>query len=127
MQFSGDAILSKDLKGTVTSWNPAAQRLFGWTPEEIIGRNINVIIPTEFQAEEAYILKRLASGQSIDHYETVRVTKTACRIDVLVTIAPIRDKTSAVTGACKTIRDISERKEAERALRSARDRRSVRP
>jgi nitrogen fixation negative regulator NifL len=119
VESSGDAIISKSLEGIVTSWNPSAERLFGYTAEEVIGRPISVLIPPERQDEEAEFLERLGRGERIDHYDTVRVDKSGRPIDVSVTLSPVCDATGAVIGISKSVRDITERKRAEEALRSS--------
>ena len=110
---SDDAIVSKTLEGRVTSWNASAMRLFGYTPEEMIGQSITRIIPPELHDEEKLILAQLRRGEHIDHYETVRVAKDGRRIDVSLCVSPLRDKSGRVIGASKIARDISERKQAE--------------
>jgi PAS domain S-box-containing protein len=110
---SDDAIVSKTLEGRVTSWNAAATRLFGYTPEEIIGESITRIIPPELHDEEKNILAQLRRGEHIDHYETVRVAKDGRRLDVSLCVSPLRDKSGYVIGASKIARDITERKQAE--------------
>ncbi|HEX3636907.1 MAG TPA: PAS domain S-box protein, partial [Paraburkholderia sp.] len=110
---SDDAIVSKTLEGRVTSWNAAATRLFGYTPEEMIGESITRIIPPELHDEERRILAQLRRGEHIDHYETVRVAKDGRRLDVSLCVSPLRDKSGHVIGASKIARDISERKQAE--------------
>ena len=114
---SFDAIVSKTLDGIVTSWNAAAERMFGYKPEEMIGQSIRRLIPPDRQDEEDRILARLRAGDRIEHYETVRLTKDGRTLDVSLTISPIRDNTGKIIGASKIIRDISERKQAEIALR----------
>jgi PAS domain S-box-containing protein len=116
---SDDAIASKTLDGIVTSWNPAATRLFGYEPGEIIGKPVTIIIPPELHAEEVGILARLRRGERIDHYETVRIAKDRRRIDVSLTVSPIRDHEGEVIGASKIARDISDRKRTEHLLREA--------
>ena len=110
---SDDAIVSKTLEGRVTSWNASAMRLFGYTPEEMIGQSITRIIPPELHDEEKLILAQLRRGEHIDHYETVRIAKDGRRIDVSLCVSPLRDKSGRVIGASKIARDISERKQAE--------------
>jgi PAS domain S-box-containing protein len=110
---SDDAIVSKTLEGRVTSWNAAATRLFGYTPDEMIGQSITRIIPPELHDEEGRILAQLRRGEHIDHYETVRVAKDGRRIDVSLCVSPLRDKSGRVIGASKIARDITERKQAE--------------
>jgi PAS domain S-box-containing protein len=107
---SDDAIISKNLDGIITSWNAGAERLFGWTPEEAIGRPITLVIPPELQHEEEGILRRLRAGQRVDHYETIRVSKDGTRRDLSLTISPVRDARGRVVGASKIARDIGERK-----------------
>lgn len=113
VETSDDAIVSKTLEGQVTSWNAAAMRLFGYTPEEMVGQSIRRIIPPELHDEEDHILAQLRRGEPIDHYETVRVSKDGRRIDVSLCVSPLRDKSGRVIGASKIARDISERKQAE--------------
>jgi len=117
---SDDAIISKDLNGIITSWNAGATRLFGYDPEQTIGRPITILIPPELEPEEATILRRLRLGERIEHFETVRVTKSGKRVDVSLTISPVRDSRGRVTGASKIARDITDRKRIEDALRESR-------
>jgi len=114
-----DAILSKTLDGTIMSWNAAAARMFGYGVDEIVGKKITCIFPPELLDEEQTILARLRNGEVIDHYETTRVAKNGRRIDVAVTISPIRDAAGHVVGASKVVRDITDYKRAERELRAA--------
>jgi PAS domain S-box-containing protein len=111
-----DAIISKDLSGIVTSWNAGAQRMFGFTADEMVGHPIRRIIPPELQYEEDEILRKLRAGERIDHYETTRRKKNGENLDVSVTISPIRNGAGHVTGASKIARDISDRKKIERLL-----------
>lgn len=111
-----DAIISKDLKGKITSWNLAAERMFGYRPEEVIGKSILVLIPPDLHEEEAGLLKKLVAGNRIEHHETVRVTKTGERLDLSLTISPIRDGMGNIIGASKIARDISLRKKMEALL-----------
>ena len=108
-----DAIVSKDLDGVIRSWNQAATRIFGYTPEEVIGKSITLLLPAERLHEEEEILRRLRRGQRVDHFETVRVHKDGRLIDVSVTISPIRSPSGQIVGASKIARDITERKRAE--------------
>jgi PAS domain S-box-containing protein len=110
-----DAIISKDLNGIITSWNPAASRLFGYQPQEVIGRSIRVLIPDELQGTEVEILAKIRAGQSIEHYETVRLAKNGQRLDLSLTISPVRDPDGRIIGASKIAHDISERKRADEA------------
>jgi PAS domain S-box-containing protein len=117
VEFSDDAIVSKTLEGIITSWNHGAERLFGHTALEAVGRPITLIIPPERLYEERMILERIRRGESVEHFETVRVTKSGRRIDISVTVSPLRDGQGHLIGASKIARDISERKQAEGALR----------
>ena len=119
---SGDAIISKGLDGIVLSWNRSAERLFGYSAQEIIGQPINLIIPPDRQDEEAAFLERLRHRDSIDHYETVRLTKDGRKVDVSVTLSPICDAAGNVTGISKSVRDITERKQAEEMVRQSLER-----
>ncbi len=112
---SDDAIVSKQLDGVITSWNTAATRIFGFTAEEAIGRSITIIIPPDLQGEETTILSRLRRGERIEHYETVRMTKSGRRLDVSLTISPVRDSKGHIIGASKIARDITDRKQAEQS------------
>jgi PAS domain S-box-containing protein len=111
---SDDAIVSKTLDGRVTSWNNGATRLFGYEADEMIGQPITRIIPPELHEEETRILTRLRQGERIDHYETVRIAKDGSRIDISLTVSPLRDRWGNIVGASKVARDISERKRAEK-------------
>ncbi len=116
VESSDDAIISKDLNGIISSWNAGAKRLFGYEPEEIIGRSVLTLIPPDLQYEEPIILRKLRSGERIDHYETQRVRKDGTIVDVSLTISPIKDHTGRVIGASKIARDITERRRAQAAL-----------
>jgi len=116
VESSDDAIVSKDLTGIVTSWNRAAERIFGYKAEEMIGQSILTIIPPELQSEEPEILGKLRAGERIDHYETERVTKDGRRIWVSLTISPVKDSSGRIIGASKIARDISERKKVQETL-----------
>ena len=114
---SDDAIISKTLEGKITSWNAGATRIFGYGESEMIGQHITRIIPPELHEEEHQILARLHRGDHIDHYETVRVAKDGRRIEISLTVSPLRDRLGRVIGASKVARDISERKNAEKLQR----------
>jgi PAS domain S-box-containing protein len=117
---SDDAIIGKTLDGVITSWNEGAHRIFGYTAAEVVGKPVSVLIPPERQDEEPNILKRLARGERIDHFETVRVRKDGRKIYVSVTSSPVRDSAGKLVGASKVARDITERKKAaENELRLA--------
>jgi PAS domain S-box-containing protein len=118
VESSDDAIISKDLRGIVTTWNRCAERIFGYTAEEMIGQPITKIIPPELQDDEERILATIARGEKIDHVETVRLTKDGRKIEVSLTISPIRDEMGAIVGASKIARDITERKQKEQLLRT---------
>ena len=119
VESSDDAIVSKTLEGVIRSWNGAAQRLFGYTAEEAVGQPVTLIIPQERVQEEEEILAKLRSGERIDHFETVRVAKSGRRIDVSLTISPIRNMNGVIVGASKIARDISQRKASDQAQRRA--------
>ncbi|HXE51717.1 MAG TPA: PAS domain-containing sensor histidine kinase, partial [Tepidisphaeraceae bacterium] len=121
VENSDDAIVSKDLNGIIQSWNAGAQRIFGYRPEETIGRSILMLLPPDRYAEEEMILGRLRAGQRIDHYESVRVTKDGRHIDVSLTISPMKDASGRIFGASKIARDITAQKHAERQLQAAKD------
>jgi PAS domain S-box-containing protein len=113
IQSSDDAIISKDLHGTVASWNPAAERMFGYPAEEVIGRSIRLIIPADRQAEEDEVLARLCRGEMIDHFETVRRRKDGSEIHVSLTVSPVKDGHNRIIGASKIARDITDRIRAD--------------
>ncbi len=118
---SADAIVGKTLDGLVTSWNEAAERMFGYSADEMIGQSIRRLIPADRQAEEDMILGRLARGERVEHYETVRIAKDGRPIDVSVTVSPMRDAEGRVIGASKIVRDITTQKQAEGLLRRQAD------
>jgi PAS domain S-box-containing protein len=118
VESSDDAIVSKDLKGVVSSWNPGAERMFGYTTEEMVGQPITTIIPPELHDDEQRILSIIARGERIDHFETVRLKKNGERIEVSLTVSPVKDEIGNIVGAAKIARDVTERKKAERALRT---------
>ncbi len=116
VESSEDAILSKDLDGVITSWNHGAERLFGYAPEEVVGRPVTILIPGDRENEEPMILERIRRGERIEHYETVRRRKDGSLVDISLTVSPIRDPAGKVIGASKIARDITERRRAhERA------------
>jgi PAS domain S-box-containing protein len=118
---SSDAIISKNLDGLITSWNHGAEHLFGWAAAEAIGQPITIIIPPELREEESAILKRIAAGERIDRLETVRKTKSGDKVEVALTISPVKALNGRIVGASKIARDITERKQTEARLRAAHD------
>ncbi len=113
VESSDDAIIGKDLGSLITSWNHGAQRLFGYTAEEMVGTSIMRLIPSERQGEEDHILGKIRRGEVVKHFETVRLTKNGSLLDVSVTASPIRDTGGVVVGVSKVARDITERKRSE--------------
>jgi PAS domain S-box-containing protein len=110
---SDDVIVSKTLDGVITSWNHAAERMFGWTAAEAVGRHITLIIPADRWAEENEVLARIRRGERVDHFDTQRITRDGRLVDVSITISPIRDRTGRIVGASKIGRDIGERRRLE--------------
>jgi PAS domain S-box-containing protein len=116
VESADDAILSKDLNGIITSWNGAAERTFGYTEEEMLGASILTLVPEELHPEEAGILRKIREGERIEHYETIRLTKDGRRLNVSLSISPLRDVSGTVVGASKVLRDITQRKQMEQSL-----------
>jgi PAS domain S-box-containing protein len=116
VESSEDAIIGKDLNGVVNSWNGGASKIFGYTSEEMIGKSIKILLPSDRENEEDEFLKRIRNGETVDHIETTRKRKDGVLIEVSLTISPIRDANGKVVGASKIARDISERKLMERQL-----------
>ncbi|MBI3229634.1 MAG: response regulator [Burkholderiales bacterium] len=121
VESSDDAIISKDLRGLIQSWNPAASRIFGYSAEEMIGKPLMQLMPEERVGEERKILARLARGERVEHFETVRVRKDGKRINISATISPIKDKRGKVIGASKIARDITENKTTQTELLLAKE------
>ena len=113
---SDDAIISKDLNGVITSWNKGAERLFGYTADEAVGRPITMLIPPDRLDEEPKILEQLKRGERVDHFETIRVRKDGSQLNISLTISPVKDADGRIVGASKIARDITERKRAQEAL-----------
>src|SRR5262245_58999033 len=111
VEFSDDAIVTKDLNGIVRSWNRSAERMFGYAAEEAIGKSIRMIIPPELQGEEDTVLARLRAGETIDHYETRRQRKDGSEIRISLSVSPILNDAGTVVGATKIARDITEREQ----------------
>jgi PAS domain S-box-containing protein len=119
VQFSDDAIIGKDMNSIITTWNRGAEKIFGYSAGEMEGTSIMRLIPADRQDEESQILGKIRRGESVDHFETVRRTKSGRLIDVSVTASPIKDSTGKVIGVSKVARDITERKRAEEARRTS--------
>jgi len=119
IESSDDAIISKTLDGMIMTWNRGAEQLFGYSAKEAVGQPMLMLFPPERVKEEADILARIARGESVDHYETVRMRKDGKRVDVSVTISPIKDSQGRMIGISKIARDISERRELELAVAAA--------
>ncbi len=114
---SDDAIISKDLNGVITSWNKGAERLFGYTAEETVGRPVTMLIPADRLDEEVKILEQLKRGERVDHFETIRVRKDGSQLNISLTISPVKDADGRIIGASKVARDITDRILTEKALR----------
>jgi two-component system sensor kinase FixL len=121
VEGSNDAIYTKTLDGTITTWNPAAEAMFGYKADEIVGRPVLALFPPDRAGEEATILDRIRAGETIRHYETTRVHRNGEQIDVAVTVSPIRDSLGAIVGVSDIVRDITERKRYEARLKSMQD------
>ena len=116
VESSDDAIISKDVTGTIMSWNRGAERLFGYAADEVIGRSIRIIIPADRQSEESEVLRRIGRGEIVDHFETVRQRKDGSLVTISLTVSPIREKDGRIIGASKIARDMTETKRrADRA------------
>ena len=122
VESSDDAIVSKDLNGIVTSWNAAAEKMFGYSSDEMVGQSITKIIPKERLAEETYVLGEVRSGRRVDHFETVRQDKWGRLLDISLTVSPILDHTGRVIGASKIARDITKHKRLQESQREAQTR-----
>src|SRR5580765_1331593 len=115
-QAEEDGILSKDLDGIVQACNAAAERLFGYSASELVGRSVRVLIPPERQSEEDAILARIRRGERIEHFETVRMAKDGHRVDVSVSVSPVRQADGTIVAVAKSIRDITEQKRLAREI-----------
>src|ERR1700674_5235866 len=116
---SEDAIIGKDLDGTITSWNKGAERIYGYTPEEVVGKHISLLTPSDRPDEISEILQKIARGESIEHYESVRVTKDGRHLNVSISVSPLRAATGDIVGASAIARDITAQKRAEGQLRQS--------
>jgi len=121
VESSDDAIITKTLEGIITSWNNAAETMYGYTAGEAIGKPVTILIPADRLNEEPAIIERLKKGEKIDHYETVRQRKNGTLIDISLTVSPIKNANGKIIGASKIARDITDRKRTERELKEARD------
>jgi PAS domain S-box-containing protein len=117
VESSDDAIMGKDLNGIITNWNRSAEKLFGYTAVEMVGTSIMRLIPADRQEEEDHILGKIRRGESLEHFETLRLAKDGHQVNVWITVSPIRDATGKVTGVSKMVRDITDRKMAEEKIR----------
>ncbi len=117
VEFSDDAIISKDLDGTILSWNKGAERMLGYTAEEVVGQSIKIIFPPEYESEEDEILAEIKRGEIINHYETVRRRKNGSDVQISLTVSPIKNENGEIIGISKIARDITARKQAENKLR----------
>ena len=122
VESSDDAIIGKTIDGVIVSWNPSAERIYGYSQQEMIGQSISVLVPIDHPDEVVQILEKIRRGERVDHFETVRLTKDGRHIDVALTVSPIKDATGEITGASTTARDITQRKRAEEALRQSEER-----
>jgi PAS domain S-box-containing protein len=116
VESSDDSIITKNLDGIIMSWNKSAERVFGYTAEEVVGKPVTILIPTELHDEEPGILARIRRGERIDHYETVRRRRDGSLIDISLTVSPVKDSQGKIVGASKIARDITERKRAEERI-----------
>ena len=111
VESSDDAIIGKTLDGIITSWNAGAQRIFGYSAEEVVGKPVTILIPPDRWPEEARILKRLRNGERVDHFETTRIRKDGGRIAISLTISPVHDSTGTISGISKIARDVTEHRQ----------------
>jgi PAS domain S-box-containing protein len=117
IESSHDAIVTKDLNGIITSWNAGAEHIFGYKPEEVLGKSVTILIPPDHENEEPAILERIRRGERIDHYDTIRMRKDGTRLDISLTISPVRDAAGKIIGASKIARDITTRKRTEAQIK----------
>ncbi len=121
VESSDDAIIGKTLNGVITSWNPGAERLYGYSAKEVIGKSIALLIPENLPDEVPQILEKISQGEHVNHYETIRVSKDGKKLHISLTISPIRDSQSIIIGVSTIARDITERKKAEEELKTSRE------
>src|SRR6185295_11919154 len=110
IESADDAIISKTLEGIITSWNLGAERIFGYQADEVIGKPVTILIPTDLLDEEPEILRKIKAGERVEHYETVRLRKDGTPVDISLTVSPIKTADGKIIGASKIARDIGERK-----------------
>jgi PAS domain S-box-containing protein len=122
VESSEDAIISKSLDGVITSWNGAAERMFGYTADEAVGQHITLIIPHNRRDEETLIIGKIRKGERIEHFDTIRVRKDKTLLDISLTISPVRNTSGKIVGASKIARDITQRKHIERVLQDSEER-----
>ena len=116
IESSDDAIISKQLNGIITSWNKGAETIFGYTEAEAMGQHISFLIPKDRLDEEEMIISKLRQGERIEHYQTIRITKSGKEVTISLSVSPIHDETGDVIGASKIARDITKQKEAEKLI-----------
>lgn len=119
VEFSDDAIVTKTLDGTITSWNRSAERMLGYSPKEVIGKSVYLIVPSDRHQEEKEILARLCNGEPVEHFETVRKAKSGRLVEVSLSVSPVKSLSGEIIGATKIARDITKQKETDRILRQA--------
>ena len=117
VEFSDDAIIGQSLEGIVTSWNSGAKKLFGYTEEDVAGRSVSLLVPSDRSDETPVIIAKIVNGEPIEHYETVRLRKDGIMMDVSLTMSPIKNASGKITGASAIYHDIRERKQTEELLR----------
>jgi PAS domain S-box-containing protein len=122
VESSDDAIVSKNLQGIIKSWNAGAQKIFGYSEEEVIGKHISILIPEELRTQEDEIIANIKAGRKVDHFQTIRMHKTGVRIPISLTVSPVKDNLGKIIGASKIARDISERVQAEKIIQQTAER-----
>jgi two-component system sensor histidine kinase/response regulator len=122
VKSASDGVITKTLGGIITSWNPGAERILGYSAQEAVGRPVLMLVPPEYADEETTILAKIGRGERVDHFETLRLRKDGRIVNVSVTVSPLKDNSGRIVGAVKVLRDISERKQSEEALRASEER-----